>query len=162
MFRANQEGGRKQVVVFQEHWGPFVFLSFLVTFERNIILHLPVIIELSPFWPYLQTSAFFADTVFQLSRNFFPKSDQGARVLLLVLFPESSQKVYEEFNPWPSGISLLVLTWRASLRVPACPAEPGVSSEAPADPGLSCRQSSASSFAYWYFEFININTENTA
>lgn len=37
------------MVAFQEHWGPFVFLSFLVAFQGNTILHLPVIIELSPF-----------------------------------------------------------------------------------------------------------------
>lgn len=150
------------MVVFQEHWGPFVFLSFLGTFQGNTILHLPIIIELSPFWSYLQTSAFFADTVFQLWRNFFfPKVTKGPGYCLCPS-QDPHRRSMRSWTLGPVGSPCSCSPGSACLLVPACPAEPGESSEAPADPGLSCRQSSASSFAYWYFEFINIDTENTA
>lgn len=106
MFRTNQEGGRKQVVVFPEH--SCLLFFFLVTFQRNTILHLPVTIELRPSWPNFN---FLCRHNFSNSQGFFfSESDQGARVALLVPFPESSQNVYEELNPWPSGIFLLMLT----------------------------------------------------
>lgn len=66
------------MVAFQEHWGPFVFLSFLVTFQGNTILHLPVIIELSPFWAITSNFNFLCRHGLPTLENFFfPKVTKG-------------------------------------------------------------------------------------